>query len=212
MQLCIGTSIAIIVPTTFWSYRAHLAKGAVLDGVVRRWALPAVCGVAVGALAAAFLPGTVFKVAFIVIASFIRESWQLGGDLRGPLMSAYGFLVGLASSLMGVSGGSVSNLVLTLYGKPIHNAVATSSGVGVPITIAGTIGYMLAGLSRQALMPPLSIGFVSLLGVVLMAPVASITAPYGARLAHALSKRRLEIAFGVFLLLVSLRFLYSLEA
>jgi uncharacterized protein len=110
------------------------------------------------------------------------------------------------------SGGSVSNLVLTLYGKPIHNAVATSAGVGVPITIAGTIGYMLAGLSRQALMPPLSIGFVSLLGVVLMAPVASITAPYGARLAHALSKRRLEIAFGVFLLLVSLRFLYSLGA
>ena len=220
MQLCIGTSIAIIVPTTFWSYRAHLAKGAVLDGVVRRWALPAVCGVAVGALAAAFLPGTVFKVAFIVVASFIalkllfaRESWQLGGDLpKGPLMSAYGFLVGLASSLMGVSGGSVSNLVLTLYGKPIHNAVATSAGVGVPITIAGTIGYMLAGLSRQALMPPLSIGFVSLLGVVLMAPVASITAPYGARLAHALSKRRLEIAFGVFLLLVSLRFLYSLRS
>ena len=67
-----------------------------------------------------------------------------------PLMSAYGFLVGLASSLICVSGGSVSNLVLTLYGKPIHNAVATSSGVGVPITIAGTIGYMLAGLSRQA--------------------------------------------------------------
>jgi uncharacterized protein len=106
----------------------------------------------------------------------------------------------------------VSNLVLTLYGKPIHNAVATSSGVGVPITIAGTIGYMLAGLSHQALMPPLSIGFVSLLGVVLMAPVASITAPYGAHLAHALSKQRLEIAFGVFLLLVSLRFLYSLGA
>ncbi len=220
MQLCIGTSIAIIVPTTFWSYRAHLAKGAVLDGVVWRWALPATCGVAVGALAAAFLPGAVFKVAFVVIASFIalklllaRESWRLGDDLpKGPLMSAYGFLVGLASSLMGVSGGSVSNLVLTLYGKPIHNAVATSSGVGLPITIAGTIGYMLAGLPHQALMPPLSIGFVSLLGVVLMAPVASLTAPYGARLAHALSKRRLEIAFGVFLLLVSLRFLYSLGA
>ena len=72
MQLCIGTSIAIIVPTTFWSYRAHLAKGAVLDGVVRRWALPAVCGVAVGALAAAFLPGTVSKVAFIVICECHR--------------------------------------------------------------------------------------------------------------------------------------------
>ena len=218
MQLCVGTSIAIIVPTTFWSYRAHLAKGAVLEGVVRRWALPAVGGVAVGALAAAFLPGAVFKVAFVFIASFIalkllfaRESWRLGDELpKGPLMSLYGFLVGLASSLMGVSGGSVSNLVLTLYGKPIHNAVATSAGVGVPITIAGTIGYMLAGLPHQALMPPLSIGFVSVLGVVLMAPIASLTAPFGARLAHSLTRRRLEISFGVFLLLVSLRFVYSL--
>jgi uncharacterized membrane protein YfcA len=217
MQLCIGTSIAIIVPTTFWSYRAHFAKGAVLQGVVRRWALPAVGGVAVGALAAAFLPATVFKIAFVIIATFIalkllfaRDSWRLGQDLpNGPLMSAYGFLVGLCSSLMGVSGGSVSTLVLTLYGKPIHNSVATSSGVGVPITIAGTIGYMLAGLPHQALLPPLSIGFVSLLGVVLMAPVASFTAKYGARLAHAMSRRRLEIAFGIFLLLVSLRFLYS---
>ncbi len=217
MQLCIGTSIAIIVPTTYWSYRAHLAKGAVLQGVVRRWALPAICGVAVGALAAAFLPGAVFKIAFVIIASFIalkllfaRDNWRLGDDLpKGPLMSAYGFLVGLCSSLMGVSGGSVSTLVLSLYGKPIHNSVATSSGVGVPITIAGTIGYMLAGLPHQALLPPLSIGFVSLIGVALMAPVASFTAKYGARLAHAMSRRRLEIAFGVFLLLVSLRFLYS---
>ncbi|MEO8104405.1 MAG: sulfite exporter TauE/SafE family protein [Betaproteobacteria bacterium] len=220
MQLCIGTSIAIIVPTTFWSYRAHRAQGAVLEGVVRRWALPAVCGVAVGATAAAFLPGVVFKIAFVVIASFIalkllfaRASWRLGNDLpQGPLMSAYGFMVGLASSLMGVSGGSTSNLVLTLYGKPIHNAVATSSGVGVPITIAGTIGYMLAGLPHQALMPPLSIGFVSLLGVVVMAPVSTLTAPYGARLAHTLSRRRLEIAFGIFLLLVSLRFVFSLSS
>ena len=217
MQLCIGTSIAIIVPTTYRSYRAHLKKGAVLDGIVRRWALPAVIGVTTGAAAAAFLPASAFKIAFVVIAVFIaskllfaREHWRLGADLpQGALMSFYGFLVGLASSLMGVSGGSTSNLVLTLYGKPIHNAVATSAGVGVPITIAGAIGYMLAGLPHAALLPPLSIGFVSIPGLVLMAPVSSLTAPLGARLAHALSKRKLEISFGVFLLLISLRFIYS---
>ena len=63
--------------------------------------------------------------------------------------------------------------MLTLYGKPMHNAVATSAGLGVPITIAGTIGYMLAGWPHQAQLPPLSIGFVSLIGFVLMAPVSS---------------------------------------
>jgi uncharacterized membrane protein YfcA len=101
-------------------------------------------------------------------------------------------------------------MILTLYGKTIHQAVATSAGLGVPITIAGTIGYMLGGLPQQALMPPLSIGYVSLLGFALMAPVSSIVAPYGAQLAHALPKRRLEIAFGIFLLSVSVRFVVSL--
>ena len=80
----------------------------------------------------------------------------------------------------------------------MQQAVATSAGLGVPITIAGTIGYMLAGWPHQALMPPLSIGFVSLIGFALMAPVSSFTAPYGARLAHWLPRRQLEIAFGDF--------------
>jgi uncharacterized membrane protein YfcA len=125
-------------------------------------------------------------------------------------MAGYGFLIGLASSLMGVSGGSLAAMVLTLYGKPIHNAVATSSGLGVPIAIAGTIGYVLAGLRHQAELPPLSLGFVSLLGVIVMAPISSLLAPYGARLAHALPKRQLEIGFGLFLLAASARFVLSI--
>jgi uncharacterized membrane protein YfcA len=100
--------------------------------------------------------------------------------------------------------------VLTLYGKRIHNAVATSAGIGVPITIAGTLGFILAGLPHRALLPPFSLGFVSLIGFVVMAPVSSLVAPYGARLAHSLTRRTLEIAFGCFLLAVSLRFLLSL--
>jgi uncharacterized membrane protein YfcA len=111
---------------------------------------------------------------------------------------------------MGVSGGSLSNIGLTLYGKSIHQAVATSAGLGVPITIVGTLGYVLAGWHDRALLPPLSLGFVSLIGVVIMAPVSSFAAPYGARLAHRLSRRTLEIAFASFLMLISLRFLISL--
>jgi len=140
-----------------------------------------------------------------------REDWVLAHQLPGRLaMSAWGFLVGLASSLMGISGGSLATMVLTLYGKPIHNAVATSAGLGVPITIAGTLGYMLAGLPHQATLPPLSIGFVSIIGVAMVAPVSSWAAPFGARLAHALPRRRLEIGFGLFLLIASMRFVVSL--
>jgi uncharacterized protein len=218
MQLCIGTSLAIIVPTTIRSYRAHRERGEGIREVVRAWALPAVIGVATGALLAAFAPSIVFKVAFVVIISFIaikllfgRESWRFADELPGrAAMTFYGFVVGLCSSLLGVSGGSVSNTILMLYGRSIHNSVAISAGLGVPIAIAGTIGYALAGLRYQALLPPLSIGFVSIIGVVLMAPVSSFVAAYGARLAHALSRRRLEVAFGLFLLAVAIRFAFSL--
>ena len=218
MQLCVGTSLAIIVPTTIQSHLTHRAKGLVVPGVLRLWALPAVLGVACGAAIAFFAPAAVFKIAFVVIATFIAtkfmfagDRWNLGTDLPGPVpMRFFGFIIGLTSSLMGVSGGSLSNIALTLYGKSIHQAVATSAGLGVPITIVGTLGYILAGLHDRALLPRLSLGFVSLIGVVIMAPVSSFAAPYGARLAHRLSRRTLEIAFGIFLLLISGRFLVSL--
>jgi uncharacterized membrane protein YfcA len=218
MQLCVGTSMAIIVPTNVRSYLVHRAHGAVLLDVVRAWAIPSVIGVTVGALIAGIAPGAVLKIAFVIITGTIglklligRDEWRIASELPGRIaMAIYGFILGLGASLIGVSGGSISAMILTLYGTRIHNVVATAAAIGVPITIAGVVGYALAGLPQQAMMPPLSIGFVSLIGFVLMAPVSSLTAPFGARLAHALPKRRLEIAFAAFLLLASSRFLLSL--
>ena len=218
MQLCIGTSLAIIVPTTVRSYRGHKKRGSVLPEVVRLWALPAIVGVAIGSVTASFAPASVFKIAFIVFAAIIAfrmlyggDRWSLGTGLpgRGPL-AVYGLITGLFSSLVGVSGGAVANAVLTLYGKPMQVAVGTAAGVGVPITIAGTIGYMLAGWPHLAQLPPLSLGFVSLIGFALMAPISSYTTSYGVRLAHWLPRRKLEIAFGIFLILALSRFMISL--
>jgi len=218
IQTCIGTSLAIIVPTTVRSYLGHKKKGSVLPEVVRIWALPAIFGVAVGSVIASFAPPPVFKTAFLVFVTFIAvrmlyggERWKLGTELPGRgLLAVYGFITGLFSSLVGVSGGAISNAVLTLYGRPMHQAVGTSAGVGVPITIAGTIGYMLAGWPHLAQLPPLSIGFVSLIGFVLMAPVSSFTTSYGVRLAHWLPRRKLEIAFGTFLVIVAVRMAASM--
>jgi uncharacterized membrane protein YfcA len=218
IQLCIGTSLAIIVPTSIRSFLAHRARGGLPIEVLSIWAVPVLLGVAAGGLIAAVAPAAVFKLAFVLISGaiatkylFARESWRLGTELPSrPKMIAYGVVIGLYSSLIGVGGGAVSNLVLTLYGRSIHTAVGISAGVGILISIAGTIGYALAGLPHQAEMPPLSLGFVSFLGLALMAPVTTLIAPYGARLAHALSRRSLEIAFGLFLLLVAARFIVSL--
>jgi uncharacterized protein len=214
MQLCIGTSIAIILPTNLRSYFAHRARKLALDDVVRKWTLPAVAGVATGAAIALVAPPSVFKAAFAVIAAVVafkllfgRDSWRLADDLpRGPVLRLFGYVIGLASALMGVSGGAVGNMIMMLYGKSIHAAAATSAGLGVPITIAGTIGFMLAGLPHQSLMPPLSIGYVSLIGFVVMAPVSSYVAGFGARLAHRTPRRLLEIFFGLYLAMIAVRF------
>jgi uncharacterized membrane protein YfcA len=218
MQLCIGTSLAVIGPTAWRSYRAHQARGMVIAGVIRIWALPTFAGVAVGAVIAAFAPGGVLKIAFMLIASVIAarllfggDRWRLSDDLPGRAgMIGYGFLIGLGSALMGISGGSLATMVLTLHRKPIHNAVATAAGIGVPISIAGTIGYALAGLPHQAVLPPLSIGFVSVIGLVAIAPISSVVSPLGARIAHALPRRWLEIGFALFLLTVAGRLVASL--
>jgi uncharacterized protein len=218
MQLCIGTSLAVIGPTAWRSYQAHRARGAVIEGVIRMWAVPTFVGVAVGAVIAAFAPGGVLKIAFLVIASIIAarllfggDRWRVSDELPGRTgMTVYGFLIGLGSSLMGISGGSLATAALTLHGRPIHNAVATAAGIGVPISIAGTIGYALAGLPHQAELPPLSIGFVSVIGLVAIAPISSIVSPLGARIAHALPRRWLEVGFALFLMTVALRLVSSL--
>jgi len=141
MQLCLGTSIAIVIPTTIRSYLTHRARGLVIPGVFRLWALPSVVGVACSAVIAAFAPATLLTLAFVIIATLIAikllfagDRWNVGTELPGAVpMTLYGFGIGLAGSLMGVSGGAISTIVLTLYGKPIHNAVATSSGIAVPV-------------------------------------------------------------------------------
>jgi uncharacterized membrane protein YfcA len=218
MPLAVGTSLAVIVPTSIQSFRTHRAKGAVDMSILRIWAVPVVLGVIVGSVVARYAPADLFKLVFVVVAGisamrllFGSSRWTIATELPGLLiMRAYGALIGLLSALMGIGGGQLSNLFMTFYGRPIHQAVATSSGLGVLISLPGAIGFMLAGWPQMPLLPPLSIGYVSLIGLILIAPTSAFFAPYGARLAHRLPKRTLEVAFGVFLLLVSARFLWSI--
>jgi uncharacterized membrane protein YfcA len=213
MHLCIGTSLAVIIPTSIRSFRAHRARGAVDMAALRIWAIPVVLGVVAGSLVAGFVPSSFLKTVFMVVGALIALKMLSGSKLRfaddlpgKPGMTAYGLGIGLLSSWMGIGGGSFGNLIYAMHNRPVHQGVATSSGLGVLIAIPGAIGYMIAGWPEMAVLPPASIGFVSLLGAVIIAPVSVLAAPIGVKLAHGWSKRRLEIALGTFLLLVSLRF------
>ena len=227
MPLCIGTSLAIIIPTSIRSYRAHLARGAVDMEVIRAWWLPVLAGVIAGSVTARYAPERLFKIVFVLVAysaaarlMLARETWKFGDDLpKGPLMKAFGFFVGLLSTLMGIGGGLFANLLMTFYGRPIHQAVATSSALAVLISIPGAIGYVYAGWPAAARYPditalqlPFALGYVSLIGAVLVMPTSLLTAPLGVRVAHAMSKRTLEVAFGSYLFIVGSRFVISLVA
>ena len=216
MPLSVGTSLAIIIPTSIRSFRGHREKEAVDMDVLKAWAVPTIIGVLIGSAIARYAPPYVFKFVFVGIASIssarllLNLKWKLGDDVpKGTALRVFGFVNAVLSALMGIGGGQLATMFLTFYNRTIHQAVATSSGVGVLISIPGAIGYVLAGLDKTGL-PPLSLGFVSLIGIAAFAPVSVLTAPIGVKIAHALSKRHLEMAFGTFLLFVSLRFLASI--
>jgi len=218
MPLAVGTSLAVIIPTSIRSFNAHRAKGMVDISILKVWAVPVVLGVMLGSYIARFAPADLFKIVFVIVAVisairllFAADRWKFGEDMPGkPLMVAYGGLIGVLSALMGIGGGQLSSLFMTFYGRPIHQAVATSSGLGVIISIPGALGFVYAGWPKMDILPPLSLGYVSLIGFLLFIPTSIWTAPIGARLAHRLSKRKLEVVFGLFLLLVASRFLWSL--
>lgn len=217
MPVAVGTSLAVIVPTSISSARGHYKKGTLDLEVLRTWAIPIPFGVILGAVIARVAVPMVFQSVFVVVAMvnavkllFGGKGWRLRETLPGALtMRLCGMTIGLVSAIMGIGGGAVSNLFLTLHGVPIHRAISTSAGVGVLIAIPGTIGYVLAGLGRADL-PPGSLGFVSLFAFFLTIPTSLLTTRFGVALAHRLSSRSLEIAFGSFLVLVAARFLWAI--
>jgi len=213
----VGTSLAVIVPTSISSFIGHYRKGAVDTAVLRVWALPIAFGVLGGILAASIAKPVLFKTVFIIVCLFLavrllagKDKWQFGNRLPGTaIMSGYGLLIGSSASLMGIGGGLVANVALSLYRFPIHAAVATASGVGLFVSIPGAFGYVVSGWDHPGL-PPLSLGYVSLIGFALLTPLSLLTVRFGVNLAHHMQKRQMEIALAVYLVLISLRFAASL--
>jgi uncharacterized membrane protein YfcA len=176
-----------------------------------------VAGVVAGILIVKGSSAATLKWVWVIAAGLIalrmalgRDDWRLGDHLPPrPWPEIAGSAVGFLSTLMSIGGATFVVPMLTLYGRGILSAVATASGVGPMIALPGVVGYMWAGWGAEGL-PPLSVGYVSLIGFAIVAPVSVLAAPYGVRLAHNIPRRRLELAFAAFLATVSLRFLIDL--
>jgi uncharacterized protein len=217
MHLAVGTSLAVIVPTSLRSFTAHHARGAVDLDLVRSMALWVVVGVGLGAVLARYSNEAVLKGIWVVAASIMslklflgRQDWQLGDVVPGqPFRALYGGFVGLVSTLMSIGGGIFITALMTIYGQPMQRAVATSSAFGPIIAIPGALGFVWAGW-HAAGRPPGSLGYVSVLGALLIIPTSVLAAPLGVRIAHGIARRKLELAFATFLVVVGLRFLFGL--
>ncbi|GLK67842.1 sulfite exporter TauE/SafE family protein [Hansschlegelia plantiphila] len=218
MQLAVGTSLAIIIPTSIRSFRSHQLRGSVDEVALKAWIVPVIIGAVLGGGVAGYVGSDALKVVFAVFAAamsanliFGRDGRRIADELPGRAVTGlWGFVIAVLSALIGIGGGTLGTLFLTLYGRPIHKAIGTSAGLGALISIPAALAYVVAGLPHLDKLPPLSIGYVSLIGVALMAPVSVLCAPIGVRIAHGLSKRKLTITFGIFLALVSARFVQDL--
>jgi uncharacterized protein len=206
----------VIIPTSLRSFLSHKARGSVDMPTLRIWAVPILVGVLAGTAIAAVTGSDGLKLIFGIFGLvFGSQMLLLGGkrlqrttDLPGRgVLRAYGVFIGIAASLIGIGGGGIVNLIYALHGRTIHQSIGTGAGVGVLVSIPGAIGFALAGWPEMAELPPLSIGYVSALGALLIAPVSMLTAPLGVRLAHAFSRRQLEVALGLFLVVLGGRFL-----
>ncbi|MCC5867190.1 MAG: sulfite exporter TauE/SafE family protein [Gammaproteobacteria bacterium] len=216
MHIAVGTSLALIIPTSIRSAAAHHARGAVSAEVLRRWGWAIVVGVLIGVTVATLLDSASLALVFatVVLAmagwlGFFGETFRLGERLpRGAGGASIPMSIGAVSALMGIGGGSLSVPAMTAYAIPVHRAVGTSAALGLLIAVPGTLGFIITGWSQQNL-PPVSLGYVNLLAVACLLPTTLLAVPYGVRLAHHFPARTLRYAFAGFLFITGLRMAWA---
>lgn len=209
VHMAIATSLATILFTSLSSVRAHDQRGAVLWQVVKFLAPGILLGSLLGAQIAGRLPTAWIALLFAVFVGvsatrmiFDRKPKPERELPAAPGMFGMGGAIGFVSSLVGAGGAFISIPFMVRCNVKMHNAVATSAALGFPIAAAGTVGYVVSGWSTPNL-PPGSLGFIYVPALLAVAAASVLTAPLGARVAHALNTRRLKRIFAGLLYLLA---------
>ncbi|PHQ69876.1 MAG: hypothetical protein COB93_06890 [Sneathiella sp.] len=217
MHIAVGTSLATIIPTSISSARSHFKKGAIDTDLLKKWGPWILFGVIGGTILAnivdAFVLTLVFAVLSLIVAAnmaFRPDNLQVSGGLpKAPLKQFIAVFIGWFSAMMGIGGGTFCVPILTLFNYPIRKAVGTSAAVGLIIAVPGTIGFLISGLDVADL-PAGNIGYVNILGFLVIAPMTILFAPIGAKIAHRIDTGSLKKLFAFFLFATSARMFYSL--
>jgi uncharacterized membrane protein YfcA len=210
-HVAIGTSAATIIVTSIRSAMSHAKRGSVDFEILKSWAPWIILGDGMGVLLASHVDGKVLTLVFatgVLLMSLNFILPQIGDRSLSDQMPSGVMRVGIAgglgtfSSLLGIGGGTIAIMVMTLCGRPIHRAVGTASGIGTLIAIPSAIGFAAIGLGEHGL-PWGSLGFVNLPATVAIASMSILTAPLGVAAAHSLEPRMLKRVFGIYLVVIA---------
>ncbi|MEJ7925343.1 sulfite exporter TauE/SafE family protein [Sphingobium sp. AN641] len=210
-HVAIGTSAATIIVTSIRSLLSHAKRGAVEFEVLKQWAPWLILGDGIGVMLAGHVDGKVLTMIFgagLALMSLNFLLPKVGNKVISDTMPSGMVRVGIAgglgtfSSLLGIGGGVIAIMVMTLCGRSIHRAIATASGVGTLIAIPTAIGFALIGLKETGL-PWGSLGFVNVPATIAITSMSVLTAPLGVAAAHAMPAAPLKKIFGVYLVIIS---------
>lgn len=216
MHVAVGTSLATILATGAASARAHYKRGSVDMDLLKSWWWAIALGVIVGGTVAGNISGGALTLVFGIVALAVSANMLFrknGSALSerlpaSPLKEVLAFLIGGISVMMGIGGGTLGVPTLTLFNYPIHKAVGTAAAIGLIIAVPGTLLSIYFGWGVEG-RPPLSLGYVNLIGLLLIIPVSTLTAPLGAKIAHAIDPSKLKLVFALFLGVTGLRMIYG---
>jgi uncharacterized membrane protein YfcA len=216
LHLALGTSITSIVFTSISSLWAHHKHGAVRWDILRTAVPGLVVGTLLGTVVADLLESKYLAIFFVIFVYYSavqmvanvkpKPTRQLPGRAG---MTVVAGIVGIVSSLVGIGGGVMTIPLMSLCNVPMRQAIGTSAALGLPIAIAGTVGFIATGLGKDHL-PALSLGYVYLPALVGIVIGTFITVPWGAKMAHSMPVTRLQKIFAVILFILATRMLWSL--
>lgn len=210
-HVAIGTSAATIIITSIRSLLAHAKRGAVEFEVLKTWAPWIILGDGIGVLLAGHVDGRALTMIFAVGVFLMSLNFLLpkvGGKVISEDMPSGIARVGIAgglgtfSALLGIGGGTIAIMVMTLCGRSVHRAIATASGIGTLIAVPTAVGFALIGLKETGL-PWGSLGYVNMPSTLAIASMSVLTAPLGVAAAHNLPAAPLKKIFGIYLIIIA---------
>ena len=216
MHLAVGTSFAIIIPTSIVSTMTHMKFKGVDFGIVKTFGTFVIIGVILGTIFAASLKTASLILFFSVITMLIAIYFLIDKEKTNPSPSKinliyriiYGFLSGFLSAPMGIGGGIINTPILKMFGYPINMAIGSSAAIGFLVSLIGAIGFATSG-SYLNINAPLSVGYVNIPAFLIFIPITMFMAKIGAKTVHKINKKLIGKLFGIFLLIISCRLFYE---